>query len=49
MRVIEKTRPLPMQSMIDAIKAALQGSSLSMARIITLKMQYHLIPTTFSR
>lgn len=43
--------PYQMQSMIDAIKAALQDGSLSMARInqavtriIALKMQYHLIP-----
>jgi beta-N-acetylhexosaminidase len=48
--------PYQMQSMIDAIKAALQDGSLSMARInqavtriIALKMQYHLIPVTFSR
>ena len=45
--------PYQMQSMIDAIKAALQDGSLTMARInqavtriITLKMQYHLIPIT---
>ncbi|HLX56305.1 MAG TPA: glycoside hydrolase family 3 N-terminal domain-containing protein [Ktedonobacteraceae bacterium] len=44
--------PYQMQSMIDAIKAALQNGSLTMARInqavtriITLKMQYHLIPS----
>ncbi len=43
--------PYQMQSMIDAIKAALQDGSLTMARInqavtriIALKMQYHLIP-----
>ncbi len=43
--------PYQMQSMIDAIKAALQNGSLTMARInqavtriIALKMQYHLIP-----
>jgi beta-N-acetylhexosaminidase len=48
--------PYQMQNMIGAIKAALQDGSLSMARInqavtriIALKMQYHLIPTTFSR
>ena len=48
--------PYQMQSMIDAIKAALQDGSLTMARInqavtriITLKMQYHLIPVTFSQ
>jgi beta-N-acetylhexosaminidase len=42
--------PYQMQSMIDAIKAALQDGSLTMARInqavtriIALKMQYHLI------
>jgi beta-N-acetylhexosaminidase len=46
--------PYQMQSMIDAIKAALQDGSLTMARInqavtriIALKMQYHLIPATF--
>jgi beta-N-acetylhexosaminidase len=46
--------PYQMQSMIDAIKAALQDGSLTMARInqavtriIALKMQYHLIPVTF--
>ncbi|MGH2494636.1 MAG: glycoside hydrolase family 3 N-terminal domain-containing protein [Ktedonobacteraceae bacterium] len=48
--------PYQMQSMIDAIKAALQDGSLTMARInqavtriIALKMQYHLIPVTFSQ
>lgn len=48
--------PYQMQSMIDAIKAALQDGSLSMARInqavtriMALKMQYHLIPATFPR
>jgi len=46
--------PYQMQSMIDAIKAALQDGSLTMARInqavtriIALKIQYHLIPPTF--
>lgn len=45
--------PYQMQAMIDAIKAALQNGTLSMARInqsvtriIALKMQYHLIPVT---
>ncbi len=45
--------PYQMESMINAIKAALQDGTLSMARInqsvtriITLKMQYHLIPTS---
>ena len=45
--------PYQMESMINAIKAALQDGTLSMARInqsvtriIALKMQYHLIPTS---
>jgi beta-N-acetylhexosaminidase len=48
--------PYQMQSMINAIKAALQDGSLTMARInqavtriIALKMQYHLIPATFAQ
>lgn len=47
--------PYQMESMINAIKAALQDGTLSMARInqsvtriITLKMQYHLIPVPTS-
>ena len=45
--------PYQMESMINAIKAALQDGTLSMARInqsvtriIALKMQYHLIPVS---
>jgi len=47
--------PYQMENMINAIKAALQDGSLSMARInqsvtriIAMKMQYHLIPTALN-